>query len=881
MTIMEQDGVTSDSGATTSVARGSLFYLTGTLAGALANFVMLALIQRQYGTGAFGVFSAVTALFLVLATVTRLGGDTGATWYVSRLLARGQRHQVAGAVRAALTPVVLASVLVSVVVIVAAHPIADMLSKSSSQANFATMLRVVAVGLPLATVADVLLGATRGYGTMRPTVLASQLGRQVGQLLAVALAVLLSTDLRLLALAWTAPYAVAAVYPALWLRGRAALGAESVEAEVAAAAGSGGRAHWRDFWRYSGPQAANSSAQIGLEKFDILALGPLVGEVAAGQYSAANRLAHLAVLGLFAVNAAHVPMWARLFEVGDTRAINRTARTASTWSILLIAPLLWSFVVFGSVWLGIIGAGLSGGATALAVLAATILLLQLVGPAESLLLMSGDSGRAFLNNLIALLINVALNLLLIPMFDVVGAALAWGVALLTVRGLAARQVWQARRVRVLGLRVTYVWLVVSAICAASSIATRLALGESRAGLALAFVFCGAVLAPVAWARRKMFGLDELLEQLAARPASVAARRYRSAVRSPSEPPAVRSPSEPPAVRSPSEPPAVPSIVGPHLEFSLRSRAVVRRPLTRERVRLLVDVMPFGGWRGRLLCRAIGAAGAVAPNRLNALPWFTVHDNAPLTLPPQIVRRILATAVCRLRDPEVDGAIWLLPPGDDERRLGCLLLSEDVPVAHLRARLRGSPGLGPRPMIDRGARTGVRFPVVLDQWFVDEIFCELTTIVATGRHEPAGIDDATLHLLVADIAESLAGCPVPTGTPPGAVPMHGDLTPWNLRRDAAGALLLFDWEHATWGPPDADLIRYYSTVDGGVERFARLSRERRGQALDAVLHWRRVAQIRYAQPAVEDWKRADRRREVGRLSALGRLASPDEVPVRAR
>ena len=44
-----------------------------------------------------------------------------------------------------------------------------------------------------------------------------------------------------------------------------------------------------------------------------------------------------------------------------------------------------------------------------------------------------------------------------------------------------------------------------------------------------------------------------------------------------------------------------------------------------------------------------------------------------------------------------------------------------------------------------------------------------------------------------------------------VPIHGDLTPWNLRQFRGGEIYLFDWENVTWGPPNADLLWYDAAV----------------------------------------------------------------------
>jgi thiamine kinase-like enzyme len=42
-------------------------------------------------------------------------------------------------------------------------------------------------------------------------------------------------------------------------------------------------------------------------------------------------------------------------------------------------------------------------------------------------------------------------------------------------------------------------------------------------------------------------------------------------------------------------------------------------------------------------------------------------------------------------------------------------------------------------------------------------------------------------------------------------VHGDLTPWNLRRTPRG-LVLFDWESTGWGEPGSDLALYRRSCD---------------------------------------------------------------------
>lgn len=94
---------------------------------------------------------------------------------------------------------------------------------------------------------------------------------------------------------------------------------------------------------------------------------------------------------------------------------------------------------------------------------------------------------------------------------------------------------------------------------------------------------------------------------------------------------------------------------------------------------------------------------------------------------------------------------------------------------------------------------------------------LATGLSTRRQRPA--IDEPLRTFESDLAERLDVLPragahageadvEPTG---GLVPVHGDLTPWNLRRTPRG-LVLFDWESAGWGAPSSDLALYRRSCD---------------------------------------------------------------------
>ena len=92
----------------------------------------------------------------------------------------------------------------------------------------------------------------------------------------------------------------------------------------------------------------------------------------------------------------------------------------------------------------------------------------------------------------------------------------------------------------------------------------------------------------------------------------------------------------------------------------------------------------------------------------------------------------------------------------------------------------------------------------------------TTSVAIGSQRAA--IDVPLRTFSSDLAARLADLSRPADAALDAVPIHGDLTPWNLRRTRRG-LALFDWESAGWGPPGFDLDTYRHACDEVRPRFS--------------------------------------------------------------
>ena len=218
-----------------------------------------------------------------------------------------------------------------------------------------------------------------------------------------------------------------------------------------------------------------------------------------------------------------------------------------------------------------------------------------------------------------------------------------------------------------------------------------------------------------------------------------------------------------------------------------------------RVRILAGT---SDWRRNSLDLVGAAAILVAGTR----PWPSTHGWRWPDLDAATIEERLAAALPGIG---IDAAV--MPRQIDRPRLSLLCRMPGGSSAIEVVVKLGITGDG----IENEARTlsllterplpGIATPRVLATGRLDaDVTFIATDALGLDRQRPAL--DESLHSFERDLAERLASLPRPSGTPPDAVPVHGDLAPWNLRRTGRG-LALFDWEAAGWGAPGSDLASY--------------------------------------------------------------------------
>jgi O-antigen/teichoic acid export membrane protein len=379
------------------------------------------LLARWMGAADYGVYATAMALVLLLTVPTGLGLPT----LVIRLLAAYRVHQQWGLMRGLLVRGNQAVLGASLVMALIAGAVIWRLGDWLGLAHTAVYILAMAL-IPLTALGAMRSAALRGLhhvilGQLPENLVvpALFLALAAGWWLMLGGSAKLSPELAILArlLATAAAFGVGVV---LLLR--------RIPAAVRRAAPEYQPHAWA---RAALPLLFIAGINIVNGQTDILMLAALRGSASAGVYQAAVRGAELVAFSLVIVNMAIQPSLARLHAAGDKARLQRLATWGARSATAAALPLAVVMIFWGRpIMAAVFGASFTRGAIALAILSAAQLVNAFTGPANSLLDMTGHQDDTLKAMAVGVFTNVALNALLIPSWDIAGAAVATGASLI-------------------------------------------------------------------------------------------------------------------------------------------------------------------------------------------------------------------------------------------------------------------------------------------------------------------------------------------------------------------------------------------------------------------------------------------------------------------
>jgi O-antigen/teichoic acid export membrane protein len=417
----EPVGPKDDDTYVAKVARGAGISTAGQGVGRVIGYGTQVAIARLLGAQFYGFYTAGVALINGLQILSRFGMENGVVRYVAHYREHQDASRVRGTIVMALLFPIALSVVLSAVLFFGAGFLADSGWLKENGATMVGVLRGFAFVLPFFVFMSMTAWATQGFQTVTYAAYIQQLIRPGLFLVFVGVCYVLGAKIFGVIAAYALAMFLAGLVGLYYLR---KLFPDLFDRRAQTTFET------KALFGVSIPMSITQGAQY-LNNFSaILILGVFAAGAPVGIFNAAARTATFLTAVRFAFSGIFSPIISGLHARQDTEEMGRLYKDVSRWIFTGAFALFLVIVVFGPEVMGIFGEAFGAGVTALVIVAVAQLYSSSVGPAPRMLAMTDNQNFAMIATSVAAITGVIVSFILIPRFEVLGAAIGMATAII-------------------------------------------------------------------------------------------------------------------------------------------------------------------------------------------------------------------------------------------------------------------------------------------------------------------------------------------------------------------------------------------------------------------------------------------------------------------
>jgi len=385
-------------------------------------FVSQIILARLMGEFEYGVFVFVWVIAIILGNLSCLGFHTAVIRFLPQYRNAGADEAIIGLAATARIFAMISATLIAATGIAAIHFLGDRI-----EAHYVQPLFIGAFVLPMIALGDVLDGTARANGwavhALSPTYIVRPLLILCFVAGAIWLGRMADANTALVAALAATYLTTLAQFLVVTTRLQKRFPAQRVEIHV------------KTWLMVAFPIFLIEGFYFMLTNADVIIVGIYLPPEKVAVYFAAAKTMALVHFVYFAVKAAAAQRFSALVSGTDRTALARFARQTVHWTFwpsLLVGGVV---IAAGPFLLSLFGPSFQAGHLIMVILFAGILTKAMIGPGEVLLTMAGKLKICATIYAVALTANLGLNVLLIPLWGLHGAAAATAGAMMIEAGL--------------------------------------------------------------------------------------------------------------------------------------------------------------------------------------------------------------------------------------------------------------------------------------------------------------------------------------------------------------------------------------------------------------------------------------------------------------
>lgn len=374
------------------------------------QYLFILTVARTQGAGSLGSFALSLTVMQLLSIVALLGLDTWLTRRIAALKPQGDMQGIGRAYRSVVGLTLGSSLLIGGVLFLSAPIISTSIF---GKPGLSDHLRTISIALPLLVLITVHASVFRGIKNMIGFTLFKALIPCLNAL------ILLATQAGLREISPATAYVISAAlvlagYVFFWRR----------DSNFSTDANSAPPLQWRSLVGESLPMMITGSVFFIMNWVDNLVIGIFRTEAEVGLYDSAFKMASMAAITLMAINAIQAPSFAEHHSKQETGKLKASVRRSGMLLFYTSLPISLFLFIFPEWILSFFGPGFPEAADCVRILVVGNFINAWTGSVGILLQMTGYHQQYNRIILYASLLSVVMNLVLVPILGIMGAAIS-------------------------------------------------------------------------------------------------------------------------------------------------------------------------------------------------------------------------------------------------------------------------------------------------------------------------------------------------------------------------------------------------------------------------------------------------------------------------
>lgn len=415
-----------------AIAHGSGFLAAGDLFNYLSRAIAAFVLARELGAHDYGIYNIAVSMAFVFSGIADFGLNAAMERFIPVFRKREDHGGVRGTLQLGVGITALGALGFGLAMLMLSPLLAD---RVFDEPELETLFRLFALIVPIMALTDIIGAITRGYKRMDYYAFTYDFIQPLVRVVLVVAFAFIGLNPVIASIIFGISY-FAALIVLVRLARKERLTSTPKEPP---------RRDTKNVTFFALPFWFTSLMTKVRRNIQSLLLGTFDSATSVGVFSLAGSANLIGRISNLAISTSMRPVLAELFDSGDRDGMDRIYKTTTRWTLTLNLPIFVVMVVFAEPILALFGESYVIGVTALMILAGSELANAITGTCGAVVDMSGKGTMKVANKAVMITLLIGGNLLLIPPFGVIGAAIAVLAANVTINVIRVVEVrWFAR-----------------------------------------------------------------------------------------------------------------------------------------------------------------------------------------------------------------------------------------------------------------------------------------------------------------------------------------------------------------------------------------------------------------------------------------------------